>query len=614
MEEIVILELNQNRADRVEANGDYHCTLAKPVTINEGDTVNIRMASIDSQKSDSQTIIIQEDEPIKITFSYYDVDYDKENKRVQDDSGDWPDPTFDYYMGYATRPTFLLDSVEYFYSDHDVKQGNHISIRATLGYTDVDGISQETVYYAKIRSDAATGTKEVWTLVCEQVNGAPVRFQDGTLRLISMIAKKADNLVSNDHVSLKRYVTSAELVGSRKLDIQTSTINIPAGRYDPSALAVLMTEELQRSNGVEPVDAGQAQIFDPQNPFLARVDDTRLGQLEFRKGVTGSDLDQDIDFDNNNTYIYKDGASPPRYFFGASKMAIEFGKNGEVFQWSYGHTPLYGEDDQGNVVEQSVGFYLWQDGGFNRINMVTTSTGIVIHDLQPQAFWETLGLYDKMIVPLRVDTNGIYYYDSAEMKKKIPTGFAGITTFDHNNNRVPFDFSTSSKRFVDITDQVEPIIGDALDLNPTGGYYFVEIDNINHFTCEFLDNNGDHPNIKAIVSKQYTSNDMITGFSDAGIPYVHKGTPFLITESHVRILDPKTKQAVADLGDNNTIFLQINRAIQPQLPPPMPRADDRENETENETEPKPKKVKRKARKKTPEEKEKDRRKRRRFPF
>ena len=72
-----VLELSQSDADIVhqEQNGDYTVTFAEPITIDQGDQLALRMASIDSQKTDSQSVVFAEDQHVSMQFSYYDMNY-----------------------------------------------------------------------------------------------------------------------------------------------------------------------------------------------------------------------------------------------------------------------------------------------------------------------------------------------------------------------------------------------------------------------------------------------------------------------------------------------------------------------------------------------------------
>lgn len=49
------------------------------------------------------------------------------------------------------------------------------------------------------------------------------------------------------------------------------------------------------------------------------------------------------------------------------------------------------------------------------------------------------------------------------------------------------------------------------------------------------------------------------------MPYVHLGTPQVISAVKIRIIDPKTNQPVIGLGPNSTIFLEVVKA------PPQPK-------------------------------------------
>jgi len=105
-----VLELSQLKADRINSNGDYHVTLANPIIVNEGDQVNLRLASLDTQRLSADTIIIPQDLPISITFSTYDIDYSLEDKVVFDRSQPWDgdlssNPSFDYFATYTDQAT-----------------------------------------------------------------------------------------------------------------------------------------------------------------------------------------------------------------------------------------------------------------------------------------------------------------------------------------------------------------------------------------------------------------------------------------------------------------------------------------------------------------------------
>ena len=69
-----VMELSQANADIVHGgrNGDYTVTFAEPINIQTGDSLSMRMASIDSQTSNSQSVVFADPQQITLNFSYYD--------------------------------------------------------------------------------------------------------------------------------------------------------------------------------------------------------------------------------------------------------------------------------------------------------------------------------------------------------------------------------------------------------------------------------------------------------------------------------------------------------------------------------------------------------------
>jgi len=95
-----VLELSQQDAYQVDANGVYWCnvpsTIIRPMESATGWQILLNAPSQD----DTNVYIDPAEQAPTIAFSYYDVDYDKTDKVVYDKGGDWPDATYSYYAGY----------------------------------------------------------------------------------------------------------------------------------------------------------------------------------------------------------------------------------------------------------------------------------------------------------------------------------------------------------------------------------------------------------------------------------------------------------------------------------------------------------------------------------
>jgi len=355
-----------------------------------------------------------------------------------------------------------------------------------------------------------------------------------------------------------------------QLDIGTFNTTLKAGRYDPASLAVRLTQLLSDANGLLPPPAPPAdpnQLYVPANSFLTRTDAPKNASMVFRQ-LDFSAGTPTINFTTANTYSYFDlsnGETAP-YFVGATEMALEYGNAGEVFSLTYAHTPM---SNPGIAGEQDIAIY-WNEvqtgGTYYQMNVVKQASGIVFHHMEPQSFWrDQIGLYDNLVVPLLTDGSGVNYYLKNSMLPKITYGFQGLSTFILPHSAPYPDprkmqpiVPTLNPTYFNVTGQSRAIIGDALNLNIQGGYYLVEVLNLLRNQGGYIDNDENRVRIAAIVSTQYDSNSVITGFADSGIPYQHRGNPYLVTDAVVRILDP-FKNPVKDLGPRNCVWIQIDK-------------------------------------------------------
>jgi hypothetical protein len=371
-------------------------------------------------------------------------------------------------------------------------------------------------------------------------------------------------------------INSTTTPGSNQLDVQSTSINIDAAKRDPDAIATLLTQKLSDSQGIKaPSDPLVNQLYVPNNPMLSRVDDPVNGNILFRR-IDFGPIESNIVFDDTNTYVYWDTGtnSVPPYIIGAQQFSIEYGRTGNNFQLSYAHTPFQ-ENAQPN--EQMVGIYSTGTTAGNdlRFYSVTAATGIVIHDLQPQQFWEDLGLYDALVVPLLYDDNGVAYYDRDQFLQKITYGFLGLDGFpiaSNTNWRKQVDPLTNNPTYLNVTGNSRAIIGTKPPLDTLGGCYYVEVVGFTRSSEGVMDKTGVHSELTALVSGEYVSGDIVTGYSDSSIPVLHNGPAFTITDVWIRILSGVNKEPITDLGPLNNVFLRIDRGgantvIKDQRPP-----------------------------------------------
>jgi hypothetical protein len=134
-------------------------------------------------------------------------------------------------------------------------------------------------------------------------------------------------------------------------------------------------------------------------------------------------------------------------------------------------------------------------------------------------------------------------------------------------------FSTSNKQI-----EIEALTSTLNSKNEVSfGYFLVEVQT--KFTTRMLTDEQSHRNRVAIVSRYYQQDSYTSAAGDASIVYIHNSDePLYINSFKCRILDSDGN--LATVGRDNTLFLQVVRALPlpQQLPLPAPQGKEKENE------------------------------------
>jgi hypothetical protein len=84
---------------------------------------------------------------------------------------------------------------------------------------------------------------------------------------------------------------------------------------------------------------------------------------------------------------------------------------------------------------------------------------------------------------------------------------------------------------------------------------------ITTITNNYVSGNDSKKFINAIVSRNYTTNNYITGYSDSGMVYRHQGESVCLSSITVRLLNPTTRNILDDVGPQNYILLDIIKNV-----------------------------------------------------
>lgn len=94
MSSSIIIECSNNNADDIVSNAEYSCTTF-PMTLNNGDVLNLKACIIDTDASDSGMIQILEDTLITMSFIIYDVPLSSTGKTITaTQPGGGPNPDY----------------------------------------------------------------------------------------------------------------------------------------------------------------------------------------------------------------------------------------------------------------------------------------------------------------------------------------------------------------------------------------------------------------------------------------------------------------------------------------------------------------------------------------
>ena len=202
-------------------------------------------------------------------------------------------------------------------------------------------------------------------------------------------------------------------LAEKQLFTSTQGITIPEGRYDRTTLAQVITQEFTEVGLTVKKQAGGNSVFGANTNLQLRMDADGNEQLVFRE-VPDSTQDN-IVCNGANSYQYPTATTTT---LGARIFSMDYGSIGNAYRISNMHQSV----NSGLKLEQGqeqTGLFVDISGGKTIYHELLNATGLVVHDLLPQDFWQdTLGLYDQMVVPLRTDPSGVQFFTVDDMADK----------------------------------------------------------------------------------------------------------------------------------------------------------------------------------------------------
>tara|TARA_Y100001972_G_scaffold112246_1_gene145835 strand:+ start:4570 stop:6318 length:1749 start_codon:yes stop_codon:yes gene_type:complete len=576
----IIVECRNKDAQNPIANGDWTTYLKHNITLEEGDQVVIKDSFIDTQQATSENVLIEKDVDLLIDVGFYqmNVEGSQQMYRNFNNTGAAPDADFQtYILCLEEAPLTANDKIITAFSVKTTNKSiNSAGGVCTLRYTDMGGVGQNiTAVIPEVKGGVGYVVPE-WKGV----------IFDDTRDLVF------DPPLSTFNLEIDTISTLDNTTG-RSLFIpylRRKTIRITAGNYDPDELCTLINTEmtinsvssqgqfyptnenaiLQTGQQIQRryFDSGTATI---KNHFglckgeSGDVDPMRIKTMEsFPTGPSGGDFD---------------------VLFGSSQFELAYDQASGRFLFKYTHMPFYHQNTI-NTAQFAI-----NTGSEDIIHQITRTGGIFFGGLYAEEvdglnrrsinFWEdSLGFnLTNLVVRNEYTTytttvGGTNVIIPSDMPLEIGQKTTGqLAVLDGQVNKTtPLQATIPvvgtphySGADSTLTESIFSEKGKSIDALNQFGYYLIEINS--QFKNNFLteDNNFNH--IQQIVNRYYELNSYTSGESGQ-IVYQHSGEPTLLQSFHCRILT-SDKQLATNVGDDNTIHLQIVKA--PRIPQPPPK-------------------------------------------
>ena len=549
-----IIELRQADGRTVNV-GEYENMLSKEITINEGDTVLLKQAFIDTKKSSSNQILIEEDITLVLNNGLYMTDWlNSADKSYYDASG-----------GPGTDTQNGQDYIVYKY----IPNGGLTDYQNLDGYqyklVGNDPVGPLTITYQYV--DIYGNTTQLQTTF-PKLNPAQNRIYKDPFHIISKnnsFQILSPNLSQFSHMKIDPVgvVVDPTPITENIYVPYTLTTNvvIPSGIYDPSDLADIISKKLSATN------TGGSNLINSN--FL-----TTLGKLSALSTESETYL---VEQTFGQAIYNASGLSP--LLVGAEQVQLAYNVQTNKFEFDYLHSPMRdavkGQDISVRYLHKGIAttttdimaiaknggifftglsaytnsnnkFYDFWAGklGFNLSKIIATPQRTQWVDL----FGSTGRFYSIKLTEGVNITNGYYGWDSA-ISKATATDWYSLPTLDAGINGI-----TST-----LEDTVSLIADNTLsDIQNRYSHFIISAD------LKFNNNvlgKDIYKQVQSVVTKYYSFQGNYTYVDSSGsIMYQHRGAPIVLKSVRTRIL--KSDKTVDEtLGNDNTVYFQIIKSL-----------------------------------------------------
>ena len=568
---IQLREKNSQQTNLENKNGQFEININPPILVEDGDQLQLKSAFIDSVSSNSGKINITEEES-NITLSFYhyifnnDID-NKEFNRGQPESTDQPDgkhyflcDTLDNAVGRKTLQSIQFTEL----ANYGVRYwGDGGLVFNYTPPTQTTKLPQQqfVVNLPKISGNnkfTASGSSFPFPL---DINGNfPIELATNHDTVEKDMNVRTDDIVFN--------TLNKDNGSSRNAHQFKISINIPSGAYDPDELARVITDKVSQ------LDIGSFQDFSnvtngstPANNFLL----TTPTQFNGKFPQPASEV----------FYVGEDGQDFYRYtvdrgyLSGTSQFGLQFDEGLQKFKFSILNNPYYVD---GKIAVKSV-----QKGSTGNFIVVNKNAGIVFSNLEPQSLWFDKMGFDPSILIHPTSTTvdigtlsnqSLPVFNGLQEGVNITGSYAGLDSVINKSGSTtvpapsgdPHGQLMLASNSINSTSLNQNIIfgkESVTRMTYNFGYYMIEVDT-NLMKQDLRGKNFNSNKIQSIIGRYYSNDSYTSAYNEGSVVYQHKGDPKQLFKFQVRILQDDGSLP-EDLGENNTIFLELVKNTQKTL-------------------------------------------------
>lgn len=575
------LELRQKEAQVINANGDYDFIVQEKILLEEGDSVVMKSVYIDTEASSNQKINVPHDLTLTMDYikwwRYYFVKKVEgtDSSVLQVGESDPLDPTNDTYILSDAQNTSGSGA-------GDIAFSNDLFFRSFGSYGTPDGggfdllIEYKTfsnedasirISIPKFKSGgklSGTNVKLSKALVWRK-DGYPSLGNDG-LKFTPSKAEMASKYNTQWEPDFSEGLGGEIFVEPRQ---ETATVNLEQGAYSPVDLCNSINTQLTRFSKA----SGSTDLL-YGNPFLKP-------ETKYFSSTTANTVAVGGQDGVNVLTINPDASgSLTKYLqlVGANQVELTYLDSVQKFAWNQLHTSYL--DDNGTPVvfydattgetRDAYSGISWTFLGAKRDDTGEDFdfwTGLMGFDLQAlypsftfKVFenepWESGGAKSVLVCN---------YSDGFKQGQQFTAGLNTIGALVPSSKDTitasggfAFPLASNTTNPTNGKNIIIEASNSVLGSTSTFGYFLIEVNA--KFGGNFVMKNQNKNNIRAIVGRFYEVNSYTSGSEADSLIYTHKGNPVFLESFACRILD-SDKNVAPNLGDDNTIFLQVVKAL-----------------------------------------------------